>query len=94
MRREMMLGHLFDVLMPARELVDALRLQSNASVTTRSKLEHLGELAGSIWEHLGIIREEARHIRQLLTPPTLEQLVEAAPPKGGIAALVPEEGRR
>jgi hypothetical protein len=62
-RLEMLVGYLADQMHPIRELVDALRLQSNASHTTRSKLEHLLQLAGSMWERLGDIREEARLIR-------------------------------
>lgn len=37
-RCELLVGLLSDQLYPARELIDALRLQSNASVTTRGNL--------------------------------------------------------
>lgn len=62
-RLEMLIGHLSDVLHPATELVKTLRLQSNASVTTRGKLDHLIDLTGSIWETLGQCRDEARAMR-------------------------------
>ena len=57
-------GQLSDLLSPTRELVGALRLQANASATTRSKLDHLLEMNGSIWERLGAIREEIAGIRE------------------------------
>ncbi len=62
-RLEMLMGHLMDQLMPARELVAALRLQSNAAATTRGKLEHLIDLTGSLWEVLTQIRDEAQSMK-------------------------------
>ena len=59
----MLVGHLSDMLTPAREIVGALRLHSNASVTTRGKLDHLVGLTGALWEELGRIREEVAGIR-------------------------------
>jgi hypothetical protein len=49
---EMLVGHLSDLLSPARDLITQLRLKSNASVTTRGELEHLNDGAGSNWERL------------------------------------------
>jgi hypothetical protein len=57
-RLEMLVGHLADQL-PTVVEIKALRMQANASVTTRGKLEHLIELTGSIWETLRYVREEA-----------------------------------
>ena len=57
-RLELLVGHLSDLLGPAHEIAGALRLQANASVTTRAQLDHLLGLSGSIWERLGAIREE------------------------------------
>ena len=48
------------MLRPANELVRTLRLQSNTSVTTRAKLDHLLEVTGSIWDMLMQIREDVR----------------------------------
>jgi len=39
-----------------------LRLQSNASVATRDKLDHLTQLTGALWETLVKIHEEAKAI--------------------------------
>ena len=63
-RLELLIGHLSDQLAPARKLVDELKLRANASHTTRLQLEHLSDIAGSIWEHLSAIREEAIQLRQ------------------------------
>jgi hypothetical protein len=43
-RLEMLIGHFADALGPIRETAKAFRLQSNASVTTRHRLEHLIDL--------------------------------------------------
>jgi hypothetical protein len=40
-RLEMLIGHLADTLAFTKKTLEAIRLQANASVTTRSKLEHL-----------------------------------------------------
>jgi hypothetical protein len=58
-RLELLIGHLSDLLSPARELVSGLRLQSNASVTTRAKLDGLTDLVGSVWDMLQAIKKEA-----------------------------------
>ena len=50
------------MLTPARELISTLRLQSNASVTTRSKLEFLIELTGGVWQELRSVREQVARI--------------------------------
>jgi hypothetical protein len=57
-RLELLIGHLSDILSPASELVSGLRLQSNASVTTRGKLDGLTDLVGSVWNMLQAIKEE------------------------------------
>jgi hypothetical protein len=64
-RLELLVGHLSDLLSPARELTGALRLKANASVTTRGQLDHLIGLSGSIWERLGAIREEIAGMARL-----------------------------
>jgi hypothetical protein len=66
-RMEMLVGHLSDMLRPTRELAKAFCLQSNASVTTRGKLEHLIDLSGALWEELGRIREEVELIHRQLS---------------------------
>jgi hypothetical protein len=63
-RAEMLVGHLADMLSPVRALAGAIRLQSNASVVTRGKLEHLLDLTGAVWEELGRIREEVQGLRK------------------------------
>ncbi len=63
-RLELLVGHLSDQLQPVRELVAALRLQANASVTTRSKLESLYSMTGLLWGELCKIREEIDALRQ------------------------------
>jgi hypothetical protein len=62
-RLELLSGHLYDQLAPTRELVASLRLQANASVTTRSKLDSLYSMSGLLWEEMGRIREEIETIR-------------------------------
>jgi hypothetical protein len=64
-RLEMLIGHLSDMLSPAKALVRELRLQSNASVTTRGKLDHLNDLVGSLWEHFQTIEQEVKTIKAL-----------------------------
>ncbi len=63
-RLELLIGHLSDQLAPARKLVDELQLRVNASHATREQVRHLSDIAGSIWEHLTAIREEASQLRQ------------------------------
>jgi hypothetical protein len=63
-RLEALIGHLADLLAPARELVGELQLRSNASPATREQVRHLIDLTGSLWRRLGDIREEARQLRQ------------------------------
>jgi hypothetical protein len=63
-RLELLVGHLADMLHPARELVATLRLRANASAITRGELEHLTDLAGTTWQSLGQIRTEAKSIRR------------------------------
>jgi hypothetical protein len=63
-RLELLVGHLADLLTPARELVSNLKLRSNAAHTTRSDLAVLNELAGTIWERLGDIRDEIKALKQ------------------------------
>jgi hypothetical protein len=55
-RLEMLIGHLADALGPIREAAEAIRLQSNASVTTRRRLEHLIDLTNHAWSMLNDIR--------------------------------------
>lgn len=62
-RLELLIGHLSDLLAPSRDLVEALQLRSNASALSRGHLDHLVELAGSIWMRLGEIRDEAKSLR-------------------------------
>ena len=61
-RLELLIGHLADLLTPARELVTTLRLRSNASHTSREELRHLVDLSGSIWERLDAIRKDASQL--------------------------------
>jgi hypothetical protein len=61
-RLEMLLGYLADQLAYIGPLVEALRLQSNASVTTRGKLQHLIDMIGSIWETHNRIRDDVADI--------------------------------
>jgi hypothetical protein len=70
-RLEMLVGHLADQL-PTVAKIEALRLQANASVTTRGKLDLLIQMTGSIRETLGYVREEAAAIRKAVeaTPRT------------------------
>jgi hypothetical protein len=63
-RLEVLIGHLADLLAPAREFVGELQIRSNAASTTRGVLRHLTDLTGSLWRRLGDIREEARQLRQ------------------------------
>jgi hypothetical protein len=65
-RLELLVGHLADLLTPARELISQLRLRSNASHARRSKLAHLGELVGDLWERLGLIAEEIKDLKEPL----------------------------
>ncbi len=62
-RLEMLVGHLADQL-PTVDEIKTLRLQSNASVTTRSRLDYLIELTGALWKTLEAVREEAAAIRK------------------------------
>jgi hypothetical protein len=62
-RLELLIGHLSDVLRPARALIEQLQLRANASVTTRSELEHLCDVTGSIWTTLDQIHAEIRNLR-------------------------------
>jgi hypothetical protein len=55
-RLELLIGHLADALAPARTLIKALRLQANASVTTRTQLEALLDQAGALYQVLRDIR--------------------------------------
>jgi hypothetical protein len=64
-RLEILVGHIADQL-PILDEIEALRLQSNASVTTRGKLDPLVELTGSIRETLEHIREKAAAMRKAL----------------------------
>jgi hypothetical protein len=62
-RLELLIGHLADQLAPARELVDTLRLRSNASTITSGHLDHLCWAAGALCDRLGAIREEVGQLR-------------------------------
>jgi hypothetical protein len=62
-RLELLVRQLSDLISPVRELVSALRLQSNASATTRGELDHLVEIAGIIWEQLRRISSEIAELR-------------------------------
>jgi hypothetical protein len=56
MKLELLIGHLFDVLAPTRELVEALRLRDNASATTRAQLDTLIDLTNAVYSVLRDIR--------------------------------------
>jgi hypothetical protein len=58
-RLELLIGHVSDVLQPARTLVEQLQLRANASTTTRGELEFLKQISGGIFEQLAAIRDEA-----------------------------------
>jgi hypothetical protein len=60
-RLELLIGHLADILTPARDLVGELRLRANASTVTRGELEHLSYFANDIWMKLDSIREQVAH---------------------------------
>jgi hypothetical protein len=57
-RLEMLIGHLADALGPIRKTAEAFRLQSNASVVTRRRLEHLIDVTNHAWSILNDIRRE------------------------------------
>jgi hypothetical protein len=61
-RLELLVGQLSDILSSAKDLVGVLRLQANASTTTRGKLETLNGLAGLVWEMLGRVEQEVKAI--------------------------------
>jgi hypothetical protein len=62
-RLELLIGHLADLLTPARQLVGELKARANASTVTRGHLDRLGSMTAVIWEQLGSIAEEAKVIR-------------------------------
>lgn len=62
-RLELVVGALADLLAPARSLTTQLKLRANASAATRSDLDHLIELAGSIWERQDAIRSDINQLR-------------------------------
>jgi len=62
-RLELLVGHLSDLLSPARELISQLQLRANASSQRRSDLALLRELTGNIWRQLDVIRDEIKELR-------------------------------
>jgi hypothetical protein len=67
-RLEMLIGHLSDQLAPADALMKGLRLQSNASTTTRGKLDLLFAYVGDLHAQLRIIAGEAKAICRYVNP--------------------------
>src|SRR5262245_61272166 len=66
-RLEMLVGHFSDQFVLINQLIEGLRLRSNASHCTRSDMEMLRHYAGVLaLERLGEILEEARSIRAAL----------------------------
>jgi hypothetical protein len=61
-----LIGHVADMLPDADKLRDAFRLQSNASVTTRGKLDYVLQLQGALLERLDRILEETQALRDLM----------------------------
>jgi hypothetical protein len=62
-RLEMLIGHFADALGPVQEAARAIRLQSNASATTRSRLEHLIELTSHSWQ---MLRDIQTHVELII----------------------------
>jgi hypothetical protein len=59
-RLELLVGDLAEMLAPVREMVAAIRLLANASVTTRSKLELLLDLTDTVWRTFHRIQQDAK----------------------------------